>query len=863
MRKAILLIIIAPIVLSSVEIGHTAQLCSDIDVILSDTMSLSVTVAKPGDTFNLPISMKNRRNVAGWASYMEFDTTYVKPVFVRNDTLIVGPSGDRDTLVTPIYSHTTTSRVKPTSNVFIVVGAVIDNPSSDPDILRIKTVGIPDFEATVLRTAVDSGSGEFLNLQMVLKSNTPHNQQIPINFYAEDLYLEDSIPPIHLGCQHTQLTDTVGINVRPVVINRFVRADTSNIPTINSFTASPQTITQGQSTTLSWDVTDATSLELDPGDVDVTGTTSRVVTPSATTTYTLTATNASGDRTRSVTVTVNPVGSNNPPVVDAVVPSSYTISEGESVAFTVSASDTDGDNITLSALSLPPNASFGIGGSVTGVGSVQGNFSFTPNTGQAGTYQVQFQATDGIASSNTVTVTITVEEIEFDILFTTSTADGSPVGGLKGRNSILFPIDLVTSQTVYGVQFDMKYDAENFEVDSIITTGRTPDYVIYDDIGETPGKLRVVTFGMSNEPVTTDTTNNTAILYVVFTIDSTAVPGNYPVYLENGWESVDPDPSFPSLPLFTDSGIVQVDMLGDVNLDQHIDVADAVNIVGSILDNFTLTIRQFDAADLNTDISVNVLDLVGVINLIYGAPFLPAPAYSSELATVSLDYGDLFEGTSDVMTVRSELPEAVAGVELDIQYDPETVILGKPVPTEDVEGLKLLYKTTANGHMKILMHFTNPFDEDDLVRVGQADLVEIPVTARSDVEYGDDSQLRLTNVLLSTSAGKSIGVDGFGPALPSKFTLYQNYPNPFNPTTMIEFSLEGGSKGGIQDVSLDIYNILGQHVNNLVDEKLPIGFYQVEWRGQDTHGRAVATGVYLYRLQVDDATDSKKMLLLK
>jgi len=75
-------------------------------------------------------------------------------------------------------------------------------------------------------------------------------------------------------------------------------------PAISAFSATPQTITAGQSVTLSWSVSGATSISLNNGIGDVTYLTSKAVTPTATTTYTLTAKNANGSTTKSVTVTV-------------------------------------------------------------------------------------------------------------------------------------------------------------------------------------------------------------------------------------------------------------------------------------------------------------------------------------------------------------------------------------------------------------------------------------------------------------------------------------------------------------------------------------------------------------------------------
>ena len=96
------------------------------------------------------------------------------------------------------------------------------------------------------------------------------------------------------------------------------------------------------------------------------------------------------------------------------------------------------------------------------------------------------------------------------------------------------------------------------------------------------------------------------------------------------------------------------------------------------------------------------------------------------------------------------------------------------------------------------------------------------------------------------------------------FVLHQNYPNPFNPTTTIEFSLGGTDNGSLtRHVKLDIYNILGQHVRTLMDKNLVPGNYQVDWDAASSSGQRVATGIYLYKLQVGQESKSKKMLFLK
>jgi FlgD Ig-like domain len=93
---------------------------------------------------------------------------------------------------------------------------------------------------------------------------------------------------------------------------------------------------------------------------------------------------------------------------------------------------------------------------------------------------------------------------------------------------------------------------------------------------------------------------------------------------------------------------------------------------------------------------------------------------------------------------------------------------------------------------------------------------------------------------------------------PKKFELNQNYPNPFNPSTNISYSIPD------QDfVKLDIYNITGELVKNLVDENQTAGTHQVIWDGKNTFGRQVSSGVYFYRIISRKYNSIKKMIMLK
>ncbi len=856
--------------------------CDSVDMFSIDSIGIVQTAGLPEDTVWVPIYVKNDSNVAGIQAYIEFDSTVIKPLVksidttidttIIIDTTVVDPDTTIDTttiidtFVVTDYQFQLTPLLDTTWTSLRVVNEPDFSPWS-PSHQRIKVLGYPWDYLNIHPPAIDRGSGDVMLIGFEIDAGATIGSYAQITFYDTTIY-NDEYPPEQIGCIFSQYYDTTGVFVHRLQTRpgNVQITEPPEVPVINSFVATEYTIDEGDATTLSWNVSKATTVSISPtiGDVDSIG--SQQIWPTDTTTYTMTATNSDGSDYASLTINVIPAGSNNRPVFTQPTQTSYEIDQGLTLSFQVTATDADNDQITLTANPIPSNATFGPTNPVVGVGSVTGDFSFTPDYTQLGTYQATFTADDGKpGGTRQLIVSILVKEIPYDRLFTTSAEGQLPEGGLPGTQAIMVPINLVTSQSVYGVQFDFLYEEEYFEVDSIITTPRTEDYVIYENIGQVPGQIRIVTFGVGNEPIVTDTTS-TAILYVVMSIDTSALPGDYAILIEDGWESINPDPDYPSLPLVTDSGIIQVDRLGDVNLDKRVDVADAVNVVGYILGSFGLNSRQYAAADVVTDGTVNVLDLVGIINLIFGIPPSPVAGYyaNTDMATVSLDYSDLNDGSTDIMVVRSELPEQIAGVQLEIRYDPSALSLGKPTLGDDAAKMVLSSRDNGNGRLMVLLYFKNPFRTQDLIQVGKAKLVNVPIMAHSEIESGDESRMKLTGALLSTSSAQAVRVEGMDLPLPSSFVLEQNYPNPFNPTTTIEFSLGAAGDGSLtRHVNLDIYNILGQHVKTMMDEKLVPGNYQVEWDATNRSGQRVASGIYLYRLQIGQESKSKKMLLLK
>lgn len=94
--------------------------------------------------------------------------------------------------------------------------------------------------------------------------------------------------------------------------------------------------------------------------------------------------------------------------------------------------------------------------------------------------------------------------------------------------------------------------------------------------------------------------------------------------------------------------------------------------------------------------------------------------------------------------------------------------------------------------------------------------------------------------------------------LPIEYSLEQNYPNPFNPSTTIKYSVPFDG-----NVKLSVFNILGEVVAVLVNEQVKAGFYTIEWNSRNNSGLSVPSGAYFYRLEAENFTDVKKMILLR
>lgn len=148
-----------------------------------------------------------------------------------------------------------------------------------------------------------------------------------------------------------------------------------------------------------------------------------------------------------------------------------------------------------------------------------------------------------------------------------------------------------------------------------------------------------------------------------------------------------------------------------------------------------------------------------------------------------------------------------------------------------------------------------------------------PFTPISNIFFGDYTNIsshngmvrpiwtRLDNVNLSLYTAIinfPVGVEPVSTEIPAAFSLKQNYPNPFNPNTTFEFDVPAFTGSGTQDVSIKVYDILGNETAVIVNGNLAPGSYKYEWDAS-----LQPSGVYFYKMQSGSYSETKKMILAK
>ena len=212
-------------------------------------------------------------------------------------------------------------------------------------------------------------------------------------------------------------------------------------------------------------------------------------------------------------------------------------------------------------------------------------------------------------------------------------------------------------------------------------------------------------------------------------------------------------------------------------------------------------------------------------------PLLPSVSKGLSVA-LSLDNDARFNYSSDIRSTDEQ--NGVWSLSVYSSSDPGPVefsaVANGLIPPEI--SVAVLDIQTRKIYQDVLV---NPFTIDDRLKLGY----ELKFVA-GDPAYVESMLLEILS------------------QIPSEFALGQNYPNPFNPITRLDYLLPRRS-----DVSIRVYNMLGQEIITLLRQEQPYGKYSVSWNGLDKYGKQVASGVYFTELKSRNIRRVTKMLLLK
>lgn len=526
-----------------------------------------------------------------------------------------------------------------------------------------------------------------------------------------------------------------------------------------------------------------------------------------------------------------------------------SVTEGDSIQFSVTAYDPDGDSLDLWATNLPPNATFS---SATGDSIVSSLFRFKPDFTQGpDTIDIIFHARDVLGGETVHHITVIVIDVPFSILSVDTLG-----GGLPGVLGCIFSVSLQNADSVYGLQFDLNYDPSILTIDDIIPLDRLDGFAVYDNLGDTPGTVRVVVMSYGLSAIAS---GSGPILDFSCRVDYSASPGHTPITLSNGLEVVDIYGTTRELML--EDGFFTVDLLGDVTLNLEVNIGDVVALVAYILGDISFNTRQLATADVNEDAEINVGDVVGIINIILGRPIAPPLAGSDYLADTYLLFDPLADPENEAsVVIRTELP--IAGLQLKVEYDPTELVFTSPMTTEVTEDF-VVASRDVGGKLAVLMYDL----KGGSIPKGEFTILRLPVDISRRLE--DNLHLELKEVVLADTLARVIPVRiqsiiGVEKVLRG-FSLSQNYPNPFSNSTKIFYVIPSYLHTGriTQHVTLRIYNASGSLVNTLVDGEVLPGVHWVEWDGTDSRGIRVSSGIYFYNLKAGDFSVTKKMMVLR
>jgi len=307
---------------------------------------------------------------------------------------------------------------------------------------------------------------------------------------------------------------------------------------------------------------------------------------------------------------------------------------------------------------------------------------------------------------------------------------------------------------------------------------------------------------------------------------------------------------------------------GDINGDGAAvpDISDLVHLVAYMFQGGDPP-AVMEAADVNCDGSSvpDIADLVYLVAYMFSGGPDPCDPCSNPVAAkraVSKDKGEIVLNAQALDSLSSKLSLVgiftadVAGLQQRYTYDPTATEIDSIVAGHKHRKLGVYYHAD-DGELDFGMV---DLEGQSYISSGQSEIATIYYhsIAQDSVRAGLHHEMTLAADRGALKMPIAVKTGDNVVPVPRTFALHQNYPNPFNAATVIKYDLPRAS-----DVRIDVYNVLGQRVVTLVDGQQNAGFHEIVWNSTNEDGGTVASGVYFYRIQAEDFTQSKKMVLLK
>ncbi len=592
-----------------------------------------------------------------------------------------------------------------------------------------------------------------------------------------------------------------------------------------------------------------------------------------------------GTVTHSFTITVTNV--NVDPVIVSGFPDTLHAAENQLFTIDIDAVDSDGNPIEYTVIDAPSGLT---------IHPVTGVVQWLPDYSQAGVYHPTIKATDSLGGFDSRYFVLIVHNVNRLPQFTgvlpdTVIAENELLAfQYEGEDSDLDSLKFILMSPVPGMTFDTTGALEWRPTFS--QAGKETLIVALTDYIDFVMDTAIVTVLNANFPpefiTAMDDTSIARFDTLRFQYDA-GDPDNDPIgytlwtgppgatVTDDGFLEWIPPADANGVYLFIiglsdsvttefDTARVRVFRLGDVSGNGVITSFDGSMILRDQVEAIELNTVQSKVADVSGDTTLTSYDASLILQYVVGliTNFPAGFAKQQEMQGVLSAFAFTIqssanEGEYDLL-VRITKPSQVFGITMSLGFD-TNIVVPKAMKQTALSDSMFMASFFPKGKANLALAGTKPMNT-------AGDIARFTFTLKEGSVPGNSVLFTMKKFILNETdytndiAGIAMDVKNAS-LLPETFSIEQNFPNPFNPATTINYQLPKES-----DVTVTIYNMIGQEVRSLVDASQPPGYYSVLWNGRDNNNAPVSSGVYLYKIIAQSGgknvfVHTKKMVFLK